>query len=92
MQQNSFVVSTKHFVISIKFWLLEQNVLSGQQKKFCCINFFLSAYSSSIQTLSKILSFKDQSREFLYLDVFLNKVYTGLLQLCIYENSKDPYI
>ena len=57
MQQNSFVVPTKHFSISIKFWLLkqnvllgqqnvlsgQQNVLSGQQKKFFCINFFLSA-------------------------------------------------
>ena len=42
MQQNNFVVRTKHFAISIKFWLLKQNVLSGQQKKFCCINFFLS--------------------------------------------------
>ena len=56
MQQNSFVVPTKPFSISIKFWLLkknillrqrnalsgQQNVLSGQQKKFCCIHFFLS--------------------------------------------------
>ena len=42
MQQNSFVVITKHFRISTKFWLLKQNVLSGQQKKFCCINLFLS--------------------------------------------------
>ena len=46
MQQNSFVVPTKHFAISIKFWLLEknallgqQNILSAQQKKFCCIHF-----------------------------------------------------
>ena len=30
MQQNSFVVSTKHFAISIKFWLLKQNILLGQ--------------------------------------------------------------
>ena len=35
MQQNYFFVPTKHFAISIKFWLLKQNVLSGQQKKFC---------------------------------------------------------
>ena len=49
MQRNSFVVPKKHFAISIKFCLLEQNallgqqnVLSAQQKKFCCINFFLS--------------------------------------------------
>ena len=50
MQQNSFVVPTKHFTVSIKFWLLEQNVLlqqnilSGQQKNVCCIHFFLSVY------------------------------------------------
>ena len=31
MQQNSFVVPTKHFAISIKFWLLKQNVLLGQE-------------------------------------------------------------
>ena len=43
MQQNSFIVPKKHFAISMKFWLLTQNVLSGQQKKFCCIHFFLSA-------------------------------------------------
>ena len=49
MQQNYFVVPTKHFAISLKFWLLEQNallgqqnVLSAQQKKFCCIYFVLS--------------------------------------------------
>ena len=43
-QQNYFVgiYATKHFAISIKFFLLKQNVLSGQQKKFRCINFFLS--------------------------------------------------
>ena len=47
--KNSFVVPTKIFAISIKFWLLKQNVLLGQQnvlsgkhKKFCCIHFFLS--------------------------------------------------
>ena len=52
MRQNSFVVPTKHFAISIKFWLLkqnvslgQQNVLSIQQKMFCCIHFFLSEYS-----------------------------------------------
>ena len=45
MQQNSFVVPTKNFAILIKFWLLKQNVLLGQQRKFCCINFFLSEYS-----------------------------------------------
>ena len=43
MQQNAFVALTKHFAISIKFWLLKQNVLLGQQNKFCCINFVLSA-------------------------------------------------
>ena len=49
MQQNYFVVPTKHFVISIKFMLLkqnvllgQQNVLSGQKKKFRCRNVFLS--------------------------------------------------
>ena len=49
IQQNSFIVPTKHFAISIKFWLLKQNVLlgqpnffSGQQNKFCCINFVLN--------------------------------------------------
>ena len=31
MQQNSFFEPTKHFAISIKFWLLKQNVLLGQQ-------------------------------------------------------------
>ena len=54
MQKNSFVVPTKYFSISIKFWLLKQNVslgqqnfLSGQQKKFCCINFFQCRSSKS---------------------------------------------
>ena len=49
MQQNSFLVPTKHFATLIEFWLLKQNVLSGQQnffsgqqKKFCHIHFFLS--------------------------------------------------
>ena len=46
MQQNSFVVPTKHFAISNKFWLLERNVLLGQQKKFCCIHYFLSVPKS----------------------------------------------
>ena len=53
MQQNYFVVPTKRFAISIKFWLLkqnvllvQQNVLSGQQKKFCCINFVFSTLFS----------------------------------------------
>ena len=49
MQQNPFVVPTKHFAILIKFWLLkqnfllgQQNFLSGQQQNFCFIHFFLS--------------------------------------------------
>ena len=48
MPKISFVVPTKHFAISFKFWILKQNVLSGQQKKFCCINFFLSVTLHSI--------------------------------------------
>ena len=51
MQQNSFVVSKKPFAISIKFWLLDQNVLSAQQKKFCCINFFFSVLVNKIPNL-----------------------------------------
>ena len=31
MQQNSFVAPTKYFDISMKFWLLKQNVSLGQQ-------------------------------------------------------------
>ena len=59
MQKNSFVVPKKHFSISIKFWLLKQNVLSGQQKKFCCINFFLSVHSEKISDwIKKIICLK----------------------------------
>ena len=50
MQQNSFVEPRKHFAISIKFWLLKQNVLSGQQKKFCCIHFFISVGPLKVET------------------------------------------
>ena len=32
--KNSFVLPTKHFSILIKFWLLKQNVLLGQQNFF----------------------------------------------------------
>ena len=48
MKQNYFVVSTKHFAISIKFLLLKQNVLLRQQQKFCCINFFISVAENKI--------------------------------------------
>ena len=44
MQQNSFLVPTKNFAISIKFWLLKQNVLLEQKKTFYCIHFFLIAF------------------------------------------------
>ena len=40
MKQNSFVIPTKHFAESMKFWLFEQNVLLGKQKK-CRLHFFL---------------------------------------------------
>ena len=48
MQQNYFVVPTKHFTVLIKFWLLEQNVLLGEQKNFCCMNFVLSVTLENI--------------------------------------------
>ena len=63
MQQNSFVVPTKHFSISIKFSLLKQNVLlgeknvlSGQQQKFCCIHFFSQCPKEVLGILSMLFS------------------------------------
>ena len=45
-QQKYFfdVYATKFCVDSTKFRLFEQNILLGQQKKFCCPNFVLSPY------------------------------------------------
>ena len=67
MKQNSFVVPKKHFTISIKFWLLKQyvllgqkNVLSGQQKNFCCINFFLSVSNISSTPAAQYDEFTDK--------------------------------
>ena len=65
MQQNSFVVPTKHFAISIKFWLLKQNVLLEQQKKSflsVCIKqpqdkLFLSVFEEDIVKNVQITNF-----------------------------------
>ena len=57
MKQNSFVVPKNNFAKSINFWLFQQNVLLGQQQKFCCINFFLSA-SSFVSKELKFISIR----------------------------------
>ena len=56
MQQNYFVVPTKYFSKSIKFWLFEQDVLLGQKKSFFACIFLAVLFSN--KSLSKFESVK----------------------------------